>query len=144
MASIPHFYSNYTFTSDLASYPTQGLASLNGNIMENNNNIMWGCQDSLLPVFDNGALDQICDTMSSSVWMPNFSEQLDFAVPATISDCKMGYYGGAVAIAGLQNFNNRYLQPHVGDHFGDEFVDDVKPTPAYNPNVSRDNWVSLF
>lgn len=106
---------------------------------------MWGCQDSLIPVLDNGEVDQQivpssldCDAMSS-VWMPNFSEQLggisDMAMPAI-----SGFYGGN--ITGYQNFNSRF-QPKIAD-FGEEccgFVEEVKPN-AY-PNAARESWVCL-
>lgn len=166
-SSIPHhFYSNYTFTtnSDILDFPTQLFSSshdINNNFMDNNNfnSMMWGCQDSLMPVFDNGGFDdQIvsldCDTMLSSSsaagWIninPNFGDQHDFAVPALLSDCKMGFYGGGNAInGGFQNFNSRYNQPHIAHEFGDEccaFVEDVKPPSAY-PNAARENWVCII
>jgi hypothetical protein len=147
-SSIPHhYYSNYTsdhFTTQ------QGLSSHNNNIINTSildNTMMWGFQENLMPVFDNyGAFDQIvsldCDTMSSSrAWIhPNFVEQQDFAVPALLSDCKLGFYGG-----GIQNFNGRYNnQPPIGHEFVEDqccgFVEDIKPPPPY-PNVARENWV---
>ncbi|KAK2423429.1 CCT motif family protein [Trifolium repens] len=147
-SSIPHhYYSNYTsdhFTTQ------QGLSSHNNNNIINtsilDNTMMWGCQENLMPVFDNyGAFDQIvsldCDTMSSSgAWIhPNFVEQQDFAVPALLSDCKLGFYGG-----GIPNFNGRYNnQPPIGHEFVEDqccgFVEDIKPPPPY-PNVARENW----
>ncbi|CAL5187148.1 unnamed protein product [Lathyrus oleraceus] len=140
-SSIPHhFYPNYT--SDFTA--NQGLMS--SSIIDNNT-MMWGCQENIMPVFDNyGTYDQIvsldCDAMSSGTWVPNFVEQQDFAVPALLSDCKLGFYGG-----GFQNFNGRYSnnnQPHVGHEFVEDqccgFVEDIKPPPAVYPNVSRENW----
>lgn len=172
-ATSHQFYSNYTFPSTdhhhLAEYfPTPaGFASFNGNngygtsvINMDNNNTMWGSQDSLIPnmLIDNGALDHVvplldCDTISSAAWMPTFSDQLgggvnsDLAIPANISDCKMGFYGGGGGgiSTGFQNFSSRsYQPPHIGE-FGEEccgFVEDIKP-PAY-PNTATENWVCLL
>ncbi|KAK7271309.1 hypothetical protein RJT34_27092 [Clitoria ternatea] len=140
MASIPQFYSNYTFTShDLSEFPITPLL-LNGtnNTSSVMDNTMWGAQDGLVPVLDinNGALDHIvsldCDTISCANWMPNFSDQLGAISDLAISDCKMGFYGG------FQNFNTTRYQPRVAE-FGEEcFVEDIKPL-AY-PSTARDNW----
>ncbi|KAG2372323.1 uncharacterized protein HKW66_Vig0208080 [Vigna angularis] len=136
MASIPHLYPNYTFTThDLSDFPTPHITA-NASLMENS---MWAAQDSFIPVLDinNGALDHIvsldCDTMACANWMPSFSDQVGGLSDLAISDCKMGFYGG------FQNFNARY-QPHIGD-FGEEccaFLEDVKPPPY--PNAARENW----
>lgn len=152
------FYSNYTFTNDhISEFPTSGLASFNGNngygtsVINMDNNTMWGSQDhSFSPnVLDNGALDHVvplldCDTMSSAAWMPTICDQLggvsDLAIPANISDCKMGFYGGG--ITGFQNFSSRSYQPPQIGEFGEEccgFVEDIKP-PAYPNTTATENW----
>ncbi|KAI4333328.1 hypothetical protein L6164_018156 [Bauhinia variegata] len=144
MASIPQFYSSYTFPADFTEFPTSGIAAANGNIsfLENT---MRNQDHNFIPMLDNGALDHIasldCDTMSSA-WLPTFSEHLgnfsDLAVPA-ISDCKMGLFGGGGAIAGFQNFSTGYL-PRIGE-FGEEccgLMEDVK-APPYT-NTARENW----
>ncbi|KAI4323188.1 hypothetical protein L6164_022815 [Bauhinia variegata] len=144
MASIPQFYSNYTFPTDFTEFNTSGIAAANDNvsIIENT---MWNHDHNFIPVLDSGALDHIasldCDTVSSA-WLPTFSEHLgsvstDLAVPAN-SDCKLSFFGGG-AVAGFQNFSTGY-QPHIGE-FGDEccgFVEDVKAPPY--PNSARENW----
>lgn len=137
MASIPHLYPNYTFTThDLSEFPTPHITS-NASLIENT---IWAAQDTFIPVLDinNGALDHIVsldsDTMPCANWMPSFSDQVGGLSDLAISDCKMGFYGG------FQNFNARY-QPHIGD-FGEEccaFLEDVKPPPY--PNAARENWV---
>ena len=136
-STIPHhFYSNYT--SDFTTQ--QGFSS---SIMDNT--MMWGCQENIMPVYETyGAFDQIVslDCDASASWIPNLIEQQDFAVPALLSDCKMGFYGG-----GFQNFNGRYNnnQPNIiGHEFVEDqccgLVEDVKPPTTY-PNVARENWV---
>ncbi|KAL1299996.1 hypothetical protein HN51_044635 [Arachis hypogaea] len=156
-SSIPHhqFYSNYTFTTDLVDFPYHAPNNNNNNassiIMDNF--AIWGSgQDCFFInnhnnitnslIIDNEALD--CDTMNSSSWaVPSFAEQLggggvssDMAVPA-ISDCKMGFYGGATA--GFQDFSSGY-RPGLGN-FGEEccgFKEDIKQ-PTYS-NATRENW----
>lgn len=108
---------------------------------------LWG-QESLVPLFDNGLLDQIVSPQSditSSVSMPPIPAQLgtsDLAMP-TLLDCKMGSWGVG---AGDENFDCGYAQQANMCEFGDEccgFLDDYNPVyPAAGENW--ENWVCLF
>ncbi|XP_015882216.4 uncharacterized protein LOC107418062 [Ziziphus jujuba] len=149
MGSIPHhFYSDYPF--ELSGF--SGLASAAGGpvVPETNSNgggAMWGDQDSLIPMIDNGVLDDLSPESSdmaaavpsSMMAVSSFPEQLgvlDGVVPASFSD----HYSmsGLHGISGMQNFGVGYQQDAC--EFGEEccglFMPEYKPVGL----VARENW----
>ncbi|GMY33365.1 zinc finger protein CONSTANS-LIKE 4 [Fagus crenata] len=143
MASIPQFYSDYTWPTDnnnLYEFSTPtlaaGVSGADHGAVFGTSGPIW-CQESLMPLFDNGAIDQIVSSesdMTSSVRMSSFPGLLgtsELAVPA-LSDYKMDLCG----MAGVDNFGAGF-QPTMCE-FGEEccgFLEDFKPVyPAAGEN----------
>ncbi|KAF5477334.1 hypothetical protein F2P56_003984 [Juglans regia] len=135
MASIPQFYSDCTFPSDLSDFSTTApfLAGVSGTTTDTIYcGPMWSSQESIInPVFDQkGFPDDVLSqsNISSSDVMSSFPGQLDqtseLAIP-TLFDSKMDLCGHLVGID--QNFGVGYQLPDVMCSFGDEccgFSDD--------------------
>ncbi|KAG6687242.1 hypothetical protein I3842_11G060700 [Carya illinoinensis] len=130
MASIPQFYSDCTFPSDLSDFTTPFLAGVSGTEAIYCGP-MWSSEESIInPVFEKGFPDDVLSqsNISSSDGMSSFPGQLDqtseMAIP-TLFDSKMDLCGHMVGID--QNFGVGYQLPDVVCTFGDEscgFSDD--------------------
>lgn len=98
-------------------------------------------QESLVPLFDNGAIDHIVSSVSDNR-MPSISGLLgtsstNLVASPALPDYKMDSCG----MAGVSNFGSGYQQTMCD--FGDEccgFLEDLKPVyPAVG-----ENWVSTY
>ncbi|KAK9275848.1 hypothetical protein L1049_023121 [Liquidambar formosana] len=138
MASIPQFFSDYTFPSDFCEFTAPVVAGGNDGCA------MWGGEESFLPFFDDGTLNVVpseSDVMSS-VSMTSYSEQsqvssTDMAVP-TLPDFNNTV--GLCGIAGVQNFVGGYQLPSQVCEFGEDCGGFVSDLQQFYPAAAGDNW----
>lgn len=148
MASIPQFYSDCTWATDNLSQfssPTMAAGVSSGGAGHGTifgTGPIWSTgQESLVPLFDNGAIDHIVSSVSDNR-MPSISGLLgtsstNLVASPALPDYKMDSCG----MAGVSNFGSGYQQTMCD--FGDEccgFLEDLKPVyPAVG-----ENWVSTY
>ncbi|XVE52827.1 hypothetical protein DITRI_Ditri02bG0155400 [Diplodiscus trichospermus] len=148
MASIPQFYSNYSFSNDFSQFPNPLLISqenCTGGVYGGGAAIpstaTWGEEISFPMFLENGGLDvlQQESNLTSSVSAALFPELIgissDLAIPTASPDNSVV---GSCGIGTIQNYGGRYQLQDVSD-FGEECSQfahqDFKPVdPAVGEN----------
>ncbi|XWS10713.1 hypothetical protein CRYUN_Cryun38cG0021300 [Craigia yunnanensis] len=144
MASIPQFYSNYSFSNDVSQFPNPLLTSqencIGGGAIPSA--ATWGEEISLPMLLDNGGLDvfQKESNLTSSVAAALFPELIglssDLAVPTALPDNNVA---GLCGIGTIQNYGGIYQLQDVCE-FGEEFSGFVhQDFKQIDPTV-RENW----